>query len=51
MQQPASFGPITIQIYAAPGQSPQEIAAVVEAKLRELDNRRAAAARSAYVDD
>lgn len=44
-----SVGGITI--HAAPGQSPQDIAAAVEAKFREMASQAAASARSAYVDD
>lgn len=44
-----NFGGITI--HAAPGQSPQDIAAAVRAELDRMASQAAASARSAYVDD
>jgi hypothetical protein len=46
-----SFGPVTIQIYAQPGQNAGDIAEQVRRVLQEEESRRTRAARSAYVDD
>jgi TP901 family phage tail tape measure protein len=46
-----SFGSVTIQIYAQPGQNAGDIAEQVRRVLQEEESRRARAARSAYVDD
>jgi multidrug efflux pump subunit AcrB len=46
-----SFGSVTIQIYAQPGQNAGDIAEQVRRVLQEEESRRARAGRSAYVDD
>ncbi|HZV57732.1 MAG TPA: phage tail tape measure protein [Sphingobium sp.] len=46
-----SFGPITFNIYAQPGQSAQDIAAEVERILREREGRGSASRRSEFRDD
>lgn len=45
------FGTVNITINAAPGQSPQDIAAAVEAALRRHADQAAAAKRSSFRDD
>jgi len=47
----AQFGPVSITIHAAPGQSPQDIAQAVAAELDRRARQAAASLRSSYVDD
>ncbi|OCC25325.1 phage tail tape measure protein [Croceicoccus estronivorus] len=44
------FGPVTIVIHAAPGQSPQDIAEAVASQLRQQADSRRASHRSAFTD-
>src|SRR5690606_38601172 len=45
------LGPVTIHIHGAPGQSAEEIARLVDLKLREREAQASAARRSSIKDD
>ena len=45
------IGSLTINVQAAPGQSPQDIADAIEEKLKELDGSAKATKRSSFADD